>query len=376
MIRVLQCVNNMHRAGLETVLMNYYRNIDRTKIQFDFLTHRPQRDDYDDEIEALGGRIYRAPRLYPQNYPAYFRFMKQLFAANPQYQIVHSHIDTMSYLPLLAAKKAGVPIRIAHSHSTGLDKDLKYPMKQFFRYRLPQVANGYLACGEQAGKFLYRGKPFTVMPNAVDGAAYRYDPAVREKMRKALGVESHLVIGHAGRFSYPKNHEFLLDIFHAILQKQPNALLLLAGKGELEQKIRQKVSTLQMDSKVRFLGSRSDLQDIYQALDVLVMPSHYEGIPMVGVEAQFSGLPCFFSDTISDETVFTDQCRFLSLQTPAAQWAEEILRAAGQRNPNIGDNPKYDIRCAAKLLEQYYEARMNQNGNFEKITETEKAVLG
>lgn len=375
MIRVLQCVNNMHRAGLETVLMNYYRNIDRTKIQFDFLTHRPQRDDYDDEIEALGGRIYRAPRLYPQNYPAYFQFMKQLFAANPQYQIVHSHIDTMSYLPLLAAKKAGVPIRIAHSHSTGLDKDLKYPMKQFFRYRLPTVASHFLACGEQAGQFLHRDNPFTVMPNAVDASAYRYDPQLREKMRKELNLEDRLVIGHAGRFSYPKNHEFLLDTFHAVLKKRPDALLLLAGKGELEQKIREKVGALRMGNNVRFLGSRSDLPAIYQALDVLVMPSHYEGIPMVGVEAQFAGLPCIFSDRIAGETVFTDQCRFLSLEKSADEWASTILQAAGKRYPEIGDNEKYDIRYAAKLLEQYYEARMNQNGNFEKISEKEKAVL-
>ena len=133
MIRVLQCVNDMHRAGLETMLMNYYRNIDRTKIQFDFLTHRPDKSDYDDEILSLGGKVYYAPRLYPQNYPAYFKYMKKFFAEHPEYQIVHSHIDSMSYLPLLAAKKAGVPIRIAHSHNTSIDKDFKYILKQYFR---------------------------------------------------------------------------------------------------------------------------------------------------------------------------------------------------------------------------------------------------
>ena len=122
----------MHRAGLETMLMNYYRHIDREQIQFDFLTHRPERGDYDDEIEQLGGRVYYAPRLYPQNYPAYFAYMKQFFAEHPEYRIVHSHIDAMSYLPLLAAKKAGVPIRIAHSHNTSIDRDFKYILKQYF----------------------------------------------------------------------------------------------------------------------------------------------------------------------------------------------------------------------------------------------------
>ena len=145
MIRVLQCVNNMHRAGLETMLMNYYRNIDRTKIQFDFLVHRQERSDYDDEIESLGGRIYRAPRLYPQNYPAYFRYMKQFFRDHPEYKIVHSHIDAMSYLPLLAAKRARVPVRIAHSHSTSIDKDTKYWIKQGFRFLIPSVATQFFS---------------------------------------------------------------------------------------------------------------------------------------------------------------------------------------------------------------------------------------
>ncbi len=355
MIRVLQCVNNMHRAGLETVLMNYYRNIDRTQIQFDFLTHRPERDDYDDEIESLGGRIYRAPRLYPQNYPAYFRYMKQFFAEHPEYKIVHSHIDSMSYLPLLAAKKAEVPVRISHSHCTGLDKDLKYILKRYFRSRIPSVATAFCACGEQAGRFLHGEKAFTVVPNAVEAAQYRYNPHLREQKRKELGVENRLVIGHAGRFSYPKNHDFLLDIFYKTLQKEPNAVLLLAGKGELEQKVREKVAELQIENAVLFIGSRSDLNEIYQAMDVLVMPSHYEGVPMVGIEAQFSGLPCIFSDKVPEETVFTELCCFMQLHRSAEEWAQQILQMAGQRADGIRENEKYDIRYAGKLLMQYYE---------------------
>lgn len=129
MIRVLQCVNIMDRAGLETMLMNYYRNIDRTEVQFDFLTHRSDKGVYDEEIEKLGGRVYHAPRLYPQNYPLYFRWMRDFFGHHTEYKIVHSHIDTMSYFPLAAAKKAGIPVRIAHSHSSQLDKDIKFPIK-------------------------------------------------------------------------------------------------------------------------------------------------------------------------------------------------------------------------------------------------------
>ena len=198
MIRILHCVNNMHRAGLETMLMNYYRTIDRTKIQFDFLTHRPERADYDDEIERLGGRVYYAPRLYPHRYAAYFSFMTKFFQEHPEYQIMHSHIDAMSYLPLLAGKRAGVPIRIAHSHSTSIDKDLKYPLKLFFKARMLTVANQCAACGEAAGQFLFGGHEFELIPNAIDAQRFRFDAKMRAEMRQRLALDGKLVLGHVG----------------------------------------------------------------------------------------------------------------------------------------------------------------------------------
>lgn len=355
MIRILQCVNNMHRAGLETLLMNYYRNIDRTQIQFDFLTHRPERSDYDDEIESLGGKIYRAPRLYPQNYPAYFAYMKRFFAEHPEYTIVHSHIDAMSCLPLLAAKRAGVPVRIAHSHNTAIDLDFKYPLKQIFRYGLRSAANRFAACGREAGKFLFGNKEFVVIPNAVDAARFSFDQTVREQVRKEMALEDAFVVGHAGRFAYAKNHEFLLEIFKAFLKQKANAVLLLAGTGEKEEKIRQLAKDLQIADRVRFLGSRSDMDRLYQAMDVFVMPSKFEGIPVVGIEAQFAGLPCVFSDRVPKEVMFTDQCCFVELHRKAEAWAEWIVKA---ENPNRGegitDPSVYDIRHACRTLEAYY----------------------
>lgn len=191
-MRILQVVNDMHRAGLETMLMNYYRNIDRTKIQFDFLTHRPYKSDYDDEILSLGGRMYYAPRLYPQNYIQYFRWMDKFFEEHLEYQIMHSHIDSMSYLPLLAAKRANVPVRIAHSHNTSIDRDLKYPLKQLFRTRITKVANEYCACGEEAGKFLFGNRDFKVIPNAIETERFIYKEEVRKRVRKLKDV----VLGH------------------------------------------------------------------------------------------------------------------------------------------------------------------------------------
>lgn len=364
MIRVLQCVNNMHRAGLETLLMNYYRNIDRTKIQFDFLMHRSERSDYDDEIEALGGRIYRAPRLYPQNYPAYFSYMKAFFREHPEYRIVHSHIDAMSYLPLLAAKQAGVPIRIAHSHSSGIDRDLKYPLKQLFRFQLESVVTHRVACGQKAGEFLFRGKAFQLIPNAIDGGKFRYNENLRLETRRDLGLEKELVLGHCGRLTAVKNHGFLLEIFAQVRKQRPDAVLLLAGTGELEQQIREQAKTLGLTDSVHFLGSRPDMDALYQTMDVFVMPSLFEGVPVVGIEAQFSGLPCIFSDRVSREVMFTDRCLFLPLEQGAAHWAEQILRSVRMpRDSAAVECAAFDIRQARHILEDYYMELDARQGN-------------
>lgn len=355
MIRILQCVNNMHRAGLETVLMNYYRHIDRDKIQFDFLMHRAERSDYDDEIESLGGRIYRAPRLYPQNYPAYFIYMSRFFREHPEYRIVHSHIDAMSYLPLLAAKRAGVPVRIAHSHNTDIDRDMKYPLKQLFRSLLPGAATHKAACSAQAGAFLFKTADAHIIPNAIEAEGFTYNREARGEKRRELGLGDALVVGHAGRFAYAKNHDFLLRVFARVLDLNPDAMLLLAGKGEKEEEIRAKAEAMGLAPRLRFLGSRSDLNAIYQAMDVFVLPSLFEGLPVVGIEAQFAGLPCLFSDRISEELAFTDSCRFLPLESGAEVWAEEIIRLAGEsaRCENV-ECSRYDIREAVHGLEQYY----------------------
>ena len=363
MVRVLHCVNNMHRAGLETMIMNYYRNIDRTKIQFDFLMHREERSDYDDEIEALGGKIYRAPRLYPQNYPAYFRFMKRFFADHPEYQIVHSHIDAMSYLPLSAAKKAGVPIRIAHSHNTAIDMDFKYPLKQYFRWRIGRVTTNCLACGRDAGKFLFKKNDVTVIPNAIDADSFLYDEETRSTMRCELGIQDRFVVGHIGRFSKQKNHSFLLDVFYEIQKSKPEAILLLIGTGEMENSVKEKAERMQISDKVLFLGVRSDVAKLYAAMDVFLMPSLYEGIPVVGIEAQFSDLSCFFSTGVPEEVAFSKNCLFLELKLSARDWANVILlheRERRKRAPFL--DSCYRIENSAQGLQQYYFNLLTERG--------------
>lgn len=362
MIRILQCVNDMHRAGLETMLMNYYRNIDREKIQFDFLTHRPQRSDYDDEIESLGGKIYYAPRLYPQNYPKYFKWMKQFLSEHPEYKIIHSHIDAMSYLPLKAAKKANISVRIAHSHNTAIDRDFKYLLKNYFRFKLPKVANYYCACGKEAGEFLFPGKEYMYVPNAIEIDKFLFNENVRMKKRRELGIKDEIVIGHIGRMSYQKNHKYLIDIFAEILKKRNDSILLLIGVGEKLDDIKKYVEKLGLSEQVRFLGNRADVDELYQAMDVFVMPSLFEGLPVVGVEAQFSGLSCIFSDQVPEEVNFTNKAMFISLNEKKDVWADKVIEAAvdktNRERPEL-KNSIFNIKQSAALLTDYYKELIN-----------------
>lgn len=357
MIRILQSVNVMDRAGLETMLMNYYRNIDREKIQFDFLTHRTDIGAYEEEIRKLGGKIFHAPRLYPQNYGKYFKYMKNFFEEHPEYKIIHSHIDTMSAFPLYAAKKNNIPVRIAHSHTSKLDRDAKYPIKYAAKLAVPYVSNHYFSCGELAGKFLFGERKFKIIHNAIDLEKYHYDENIRREQRKKLGLDGAFVVGHVGRYCYIKNQSFLIDVFVELLKERKNAVLLLIGKGEDEKKLREKVADLGLEQKVMFLIDRSDVNQLYQVVDVFVMPSLFEGLPVVGVEAQANGIPCIVSDKISQEILLTGNIQSITLSSSAKQWAEKILSCDKNRNYHAQDeltNKGYNVQIEArKLMEQY-----------------------
>lgn len=362
MIRVLQCVNIMDRAGLENMLMNYYRNIDKSQIQFDFLTHREEKGAYDDEIIKMGGKVYHAPRLYPQNYPAYFKWMKQFFKDHPEYNIVHSHIDAMSYFPLLAAKKSGISIRIAHSHSSKLDKDLKLPIKFFALKQIPKVANKYFACGEKAGQFMYGDRDFTVIHNAIDLNKFSYSSEIRDSKRKDFGIDNDtFVVGHVGRYCYIKNQLFLIDIFKEILGKNVNSILILVGNGPDEEKIITKAQSLGIADKLLLLKDRDDVNELYQMFDVFVMPSLFEGLPVVGVEAQANGLPCIISDNVSSEVKITNSVKMVSIRQPAKDWADIITNLRNDRNQNALDELEeagYNVANEAEKLLITYKKYM------------------
>lgn len=359
-IRVLHVVTHMNRGGLETMIMNYYRHIDRTKIQFDFLTHRDGKKDYDDEIQKLGGKIYHLPPVNPLDKKGYLKKLDDFFREHPEYKIVHSHLDCMSAYPLRAAKKYGVPVRIAHSHSTSEEKkDLKYLIKLYSKRKIPVYATDLFACSQKAGKWMFGNRDFTVMKNAIDCEKYLYNESIALEVKKELGIEGKFVVGHVGRFSIPKNHKFLIDIFRQIYTQNPNAVLLLVGEGVLMDEIKQKVKAYQLEEAVKFLGLRDDVERIMQAMDVFVFPSLYEGLGIVAIEAQMTGMPCIVSESIPQEVKITNNLSFLNVESDAKTWAQKVLEVnrPKEKTTDLIEKSGYDIKKNSQwLLEKYQES--------------------
>ena len=363
-IRVAHIVGKWLGGGVESVLMNYYRNLDRTKVQFDFLCDSDSTNIPYEEIEKLGGKVILIPP-----YQKVFRYQKELiriFKEN-KYKIVHSHINTMSIFPLRAAKRAGVPVRIAHSHSTTNKKEWKKNLlKQVLRPFSKVYATDYMCCSELAGRWLFGDKEYDkghvyLLNNAVDLDKFKYDEEIRIRKRKELNIpEDTLVIGHVGRFVEQKNHRFLIDIFNEVHKEKSNSLLLLAGQGPLMNEMKEKVTELNLTENVEFLGQRNDIAELYQALDVFCLPSLYEGLPVVGVEAQATGLLCILSDEMTKETKVLDTTEFLSLDQSAKEWADIILmkyKLFKRKNCTIEISKKdFNIKKeASKLSRRYYE---------------------
>lgn len=356
-IKVLQVVTQMNRGGLETMLMNYYRNIDRSKVQFDFLTHRNGEKDYDSEILSLGGKIYCLPSLNPFD-RKYLRQIDDFFRDHTEYKIVHSHLNCMSTYPLKYARKYGVPVRIAHSHNSGQKRNLKYLVKIYSRSQITKYATHLAACSEQAGKWMYGKSDFIIINNAIDAGKFIFDENTFNKMRRELNIENKFVIGHVGRFDIQKNHSFIIDIFEEVYKKNKDSVLILVGLGDLKEDIEQKVKRLGFSEAVMFLGLRNDIQDVLQPFDVFLFPSLYEGLGISVVEAQASGLHCIVSENIPKEAYVTDLIEAISLKLPAGVWAERILNyqyGYGRKDTyeQIKSNG-YDITVTAKWLEKFY----------------------
>ena len=353
MERILQVVTYMGRGGIETMLMNYYRRMDREKIQFDFLVHRDFRADFDDEIEALGGRIYRIPPMNPAS-ASYRKALADFFREHP-YRVVHCHLNYMSGVVLAAAKQAGVPVRIAHAHTASMAPGWKQSVRRLCRHLIPLTATHCFACSTEAGRAIFGKQPFSILTNAIDAVTFAPDEKLRSEVRAELGLGDAYTVMHVGRMVYAKNHEFLLDAFRELLTAAPTAKLVLIGDGELRPEIESKAAGLPAGS-VLLLGSRTDIPRLLQAADIFAFPSRFEGMPVTMIEAQAAGLPCIKSDTVTNECVVTDLVQSLPIDDPKV-WADAILAARGTpRTAVLADIQRsgYDITAAAKKLTRFY----------------------
>lgn len=361
-VRVAQVVGPVVLGGVDTMVMNYYRHIDRSKVQFDFIMDGYEDTPIDDEIKALGGRVYKV-EPYAHNMVKSMRQYYRIFR-DKHYQIVHCHMNTLSVFPLFEAWRAGIPVRIAHSHSTAVRSEGK---KTVMKYALRPFAKLFpthcCACSEYAGRWLFGDRLYDVgkvhvVKNAIDLDRFRFNPETRERLRKELGISNQFVVGHVGRFMYQKNHDFLIDIFHEIHKRRSNSVLLLIGDGPLKGRIRQKVNELGLSDAVQFLGRRKDTPELYQEMDICLLPSFYEGFGMVALEAQAAGLPVIASECVPKEVQVTDLLSYLQLAQPPGKWADKILAYENYHRPlDTKDRIQeagFDIHAAGKDLTEWY----------------------
>lgn len=327
-IKILQVVTRMGRGGAETMIMNYYRCLDRSKYQFDFLVHRFEKADYDEEIKQLGGHIFHMIPIRPYSYFKYFRMLDEFFKNHAsEYVAVHCHIQENSGFVCKYAAKYGIKNRVCTSHIADLGIDYKYPFRQLGKIFTHKYVNIRLSCGIEAGRFLYGNKSFMVFPNAINALKYRYNETDYNEFRANKGWGNRVVIGHIGRFEKQKNHTFLLEIFSEFLKQNPQALLVLLGNGGDFDKIRQKAKKLGVSDSVIFEGIQTSVCNYLKAFDVFLFPSLFEGLPVSVIEAQAAGLKCFLSDTIDKGVDISGDIEFISLHKDPAYWAERIYRS-------------------------------------------------
>ena len=327
-IRVAQVIGKLASAGVEAVVNNYYRIMDHRVFQFDYYIDDDSECTPPREMIEQGAHYYYIPS---SRHPiARIRALKKLLKKN-QPHIVHSHMNSLNAITLYAAWRAKIRVRISHNHSTSDKREgLRANIKDFLKITGNWFATEKMACGDKAARWLFGDKAVDnkgvfILPNAIDIEKYRFNLDVRRRMRKELHIEDKFVIGHVGRFMRQKNHEFLISVFEEVKKRKDDAVLLLIGDGELRQSIEDTVKHKGLTDSVVFLGNRTDVAQIYNTMDTFVLPSLYEGVPVVGIEAQANGLPCFFSDNISKEVRILENVSFHPLNVSAGIWGNAIV---------------------------------------------------
>lgn len=366
-VRILNVTRVFKAAGIESFIMNMYRNIDRSKVQFDFFVMSNEDSCYDEEIQLLGGNKYTI-NVKANN--TFIRIQKEAkalyeFLCEHEYKVIHIHYTTPLRAPyLLAAKKAGVPVRIYHSHSAEVSgkNRMKLFIYDYFRQKISMWGTDFFACSKAAATWMFTEKLIDsgnvkVIPNGIDCNRFRFRENVRDEVRKRLALEDSYVIIHTGRFLEQKNHKFIIEVFKELKKKETNAKLLLLGTGDLLEDIKLQVKSSGLEKDVVFLGVKTEVECYLCAADCYIMPSLYEGLPVAAVEAQCAGLPCVLSENITEEVVLRENVSFLSLDTPISEWRDEVIKYKNiPRKDGSCDVAAsgYDVQNVANELQKLY----------------------
>ena len=368
-IRILQVVGRMDRGGTEALLMSAFRHVNKAEVIFDFVEQTEDHCDYDDEILSLGGKIWRCPTISLRNINQYRKWWINFLNEHPEYYVIHGHSRGSGPIYLSVAKAMG-RITIIHCHSNSMGKGLSGIKRAVWQYPLHFIPDYYFACSQDAGYSQFgRHRKFTVIKNGIETEKYVWNPSARKKIRDELNLKDAYVIGNVARFSKPKNHEFLIDIFLEVKKRIPNAKLLLAGghsEGDREEMIRNKFKALNLQDDVMFLGVRDDVNQLLQAMDLFLLPSHFEGMPLSLVEAQAASLPCVVSkDHIPQEINVTGLVTYIPLSESAAEWADIILSISEQNMERKDQSAAiaregFDISSSCDYLCGFYKYLFNQ----------------
>jgi len=366
--KVLLFVDRLEMGGIQTLLFNILSHFNDSPLKFDLLLLDDGTTyDLEKNFTELGVGIYKLNGVWinqPFDYVPYCKALDQFYKWHHDYLAVHLHSSSKNFLVLRYAKKYGIKKRIAHSHNTDFQSNslLKKFFGTIFRYPLKYYATDYFACSSLAAQWMFGEKEVskghvTVFPNVIDTEKFSYCERTRREYRTELGIENKFVIGNIGRFTYQKNHSFLIDIFKKIHDVRSDSVLLLAGVGELLEDCKEKCERLGIDDAVFFLGYRNDISQLLHAMDFFVMPSLYEGFPVTVVEAQASGVSVILSDTITKEVKLTPLVHYFELNQGSQEWAKEILAISHTNRDGWADvlcDKGYDVKTAVKTLENVY----------------------
>lgn len=355
MIRVAIIAGVLHSGGKRNLIMEYYRHIDKTKVQYDFICDSDSNGIPKEEIEKLGGKVYLVPP-----YKHIFSHLKATYKIlkDNHYQVMHAFDNTLNVFPLFVGKLAGVKVRISESISKGDKNEAKTKIKLVLRRFSHWFATDFMAnsidCGVwQFGKKTYDEGKIAIFKTVINADANAFDKVLRDETRKKFGWEDKVIYGFIGRYVDQKNPLFLIDIFNSIAKKQPNAKLVMIGFGELETAMHEKIKEYGLQDRVEDLGRRDDIKQFYNAFDAFLLPSLYEGMPVVGIEAQCAGLPIFFSKNITEETTASELAHYIGLNESPEVWADTIINVV---NANLGKRRSYAEEVKKNGFDSHSEA--------------------